>query len=364
MKVLIAGGGTAGHINPGLAIASHIKQKDKNDEVVFVGTRNGLENKLVPRAGYKLEVIRARGFRRKFSVDTFKSIKSIFDGFSDSYKLLNKYKPSIVIGTGGYVCGTMLFVAYLKGIPTLIHEANSIPGATNKILSKFVDGVAISFKDSKKYFKGAKYVQLTGNPIRKDLFDIDKSFARETVGIKNKKPSVVVFGGSRGAERINNVVLKMIEDNYKGEFNLTFATGEKHFDHIKNEMEKFVDKDIKIEPYIYDMANTLGSADLVITRAGAITVSEIAALGIPAILIPSPYVTANHQEHNARELEKSGGAVVVLEKELSSDILYNQICSLAFESEKLLKMSNSLKRIGIKDATEKIYSMVVELIKR
>jgi UDP-N-acetylglucosamine--N-acetylmuramyl-(pentapeptide) pyrophosphoryl-undecaprenol N-acetylglucosamine transferase len=365
LRVLVVGGGTAGHINPGIAIANYIREKDNSGEIVFVGTKNGLENKLVPRAGYQLKTIRAKGLSRKIGLDLIKFVKIFFEGIFDSVKIIKEFKPDIVIGTGGYVCGAVILIARIQGIPALIHESNSIPGITNKFLSKITSGVAISFSETKRFFKGSKLVKLTGNPIRKDLLDIDREKAKDKINMNSMQSTVLIFGGSRGAEKVNKCVAEMIKNKQNEfEFNLIFATGEKHFDNVVKETGKLESDKIKILPYIYDMASTLAAADLVISRAGAVSVSEFAALTVPSILIPSPYVTANHQEYNARELERAGGAVIILEKELSSEILFEQIRSLIGNKEELSKMSNNLKKVGIRDATEKIYSMILEVTKR
>ena len=366
LKVLIAGGGTAGHINPGVAIGKYIKQKQENAEILFVGTKRGMETKLIPREGFDLKFIRVMGFKRKFSVDTLISIKELLCGIIEARKILREYKPDIVIGTGGYVCGPVLFNASRMKIPTLIHEQNVYPGLTNKILARFVDIVAISFLESKKYFKSSKNVVYTGNPIRNEMLSVDKFSARKKIGIENDKPVVVIFGGSRGAEVVNIAVCDMLSKHFfkkERECNIIYATGENEYERI---CEKFKNRDlcgVSIVPYIYDMSSVMNSADLVICRAGAITISELTAIGVPSILIPSPYVTANHQEYNARVLEKHGAAVVVLEKELKSNILHNQMMSLLNDKDQLNKMARNSKKIGIINATEKIFSLIHDLTK-
>lgn len=360
MKVLIAGGGTAGHINPGLAIAKKIIEKNNDAEIIFVGTQRGMETKLVPREGFELRLIRVRGFRRKLTLDTVKAVRDLFLGIMDARKIIKKEKPDLVIGTGGYVCGPVLYQAAKMGIPTLIHEQNAFPGVTNKILSRYVDKVAISFKEAEQFFKTPKKIVLTGNPVRKELINVDRSQSRAKDN--RNRENVVIFGGSLGAQKINSTVVEMLKNHYKSsDFSLTFATGNNQFDSVSEELKDTGFENVKVVPYIYDVVNTYGSADLIVCRAGAITSSEMTAMGIPCIMIPSPNVTANHQEHNARALEKNGACVVILEKELSAEVLYEQIIKLLTDSEYLGKMAKSSRKMGITDATDKIYDIICEL---
>ncbi len=364
MKVLIAGGGTGGHINPGLAIAKYIKQKEAEADITFVGTKKGLETKLVPREGFPLETITVRGFKRKLSLDTLVAIKELIQSFFQASKLLKRIKPDVVIGTGGYVCGPVLYMAAKKGIPTLIHESNAFPGVTNRLLEKYVNYVAISFKDAEKYFKNKKKLVLTGNPVRDELLKSERDNVVSDLGIVEGKPVIVAMGGSRGARKINETIADMLNNYFKGEFNLIFATGEAQFDDINRTIkvdDKYNDM-VKVVPYIYNVDQVYVASDLMICRAGAITISELQVMGIPSILIPSPYVTANHQEHNARSLEKDGGAVVILENELNADLLYKQICSLISNKDVLKKMAKNASKNSVTDSVEKIYHLIKEII--
>ncbi|MCX7710927.1 MAG: undecaprenyldiphospho-muramoylpentapeptide beta-N-acetylglucosaminyltransferase [Clostridia bacterium] len=365
MRVLITGGGTAGHINPGLAIAKFIKSKDENTEIIFVGTQKGLETKLVPREGFELKTIRVRGFRRKLSMDTFVTIKELFQGILEARKVIREFKPDVVIGTGGYVCGPVVFNASLMKIPTMIHEQNAFPGVTNRILSRFANAVAISFKESTKYFKNAKKLVLTGNPIRNEVLMAERTLARQKLKISSDAQLVVIFGGSRGAEKINESVVQMALEHYKAsDCNVIFAPGEAQYEKIVTMLGNQVPQTFSVAPYIYNMGEVLAASDLVICRAGAITISELTALGIPSIIIPSPYVTANHQEHNARALEEQGAAVVILEKNLNGNILYQQMTDLVKNKEQLGKMGKNAKKMGVTNASEKIYAMIQEIIRK
>lgn len=364
MRVLITGGGTAGHINPGLAIAKHIQSRDNEAEILFVGTQKGLETRLVPREGFELRTIKVRGFKRKLSGDTLISIKELFQGLLEARKVIREFKPDIVIGTGGYVCGPVVFNAVLMKIPSFVHEQNAFPGVTNRILSRFTNAVAISFKDSAKFFKNAKKLILTGNPIRNEVLLADRASARSKLGISPDAQLVVIFGGSRGAERINDAVSAMALEHYtNNDCNIIFAPGEAQYDKVMQSLGGKVPDTFKVVPYIYDMGDVLAAADLVVCRAGAITISELTALGVPSIIIPSPYVTANHQEFNARSLEAQGAAVVILEKDLNGDLLYQQMTDLIKNKEQLLKMSRNAKKMGVTNAVEKIYSIIQEIVK-
>lgn len=362
MRILITGGGTAGHVNPGLAIAKYIKSKVKEADILFVGTQKGLETKLVPREGFELQTIRVRGFKRKLSMDTIVTIKELFQGIMEARKVIKEFKPDVVIGTGGYVCGPVVLNAALMKIPTMIHEQNAYPGITNRILSRFVNAVAISFKESGKYFKNVKDLIVTGNPIRSEVLEADRALARNNLKVNPDVQLVVVFGGSRGAEKINETVVEMAQKFYSGnECKIIFAPGELQYEKILESLKDKLDNNLSVVPYIYNMGEVMAAADLVICRAGALTISELTVMGVPSIIIPSPNVTANHQEYNARALEEQGAAVVILEKDLNSDLLYQQMISLIKNKEHLAKMGRSAKKMGISNATEKIFSIIQEI---
>ena len=366
MRVLVAGGGTGGHINPGLAIAKYILQQDPDAEITFVGTLKGLETTLVPREGFRLETITVRGFKRKLSVDTLVAVKELFQSFFEASKLIKKIKPDIVIGTGGYVCGPVLYMAAKKGIPTLIHESNAYPGVTNKILARYVDYVAISFKDSAKYFKSSNKIVHTGNPIRQQLLNIDKTASRKNMQIDNDKPLIVVMGGSRGARKINETTAEMLNKYFQGQFNIIFATGEAQYDEISKSIniDSRYSSYVKVVPYIFNVGEVYAASSLMVCRAGAITISELQVMGTPSILIPSPYVTANHQEYNARALESDGGSTVILEKELTAETLFERINSIIGNKDLLNKMSSGASKNKVTDASKNIYDLILKLVSK
>ncbi len=367
MRVLLTGGGTAGHINPAIAIANYIKEKDTDSQFLFVGTQRGLEKTLVPKCGYEIKFIEVMGLRRSLSVENIKVLVNYIKSIGDAKKLIKEFAPDVVVGTGGYVCAPVIKAAAALKIPTLIHEQNVFPGLAIKMLAGKADVTAISFPETKDMMKG-KCLVLTGNPLRPDLFEKhDIDVLRAQYGF-DEKPIVLMFGGSLGAEKLNEALLQMICENRNCGFNLIASTGERHFEKVKATLlEKGIDienlKNIKVLPYIYNMEEIFFAADVVVGRAGAITVSEITALGKAAVLVPSPYVAHNHQEYNARYLEKNGAARVVLENEVSGQRIAEEISSILKNTEDLEKMRQNSKKIGIADACEKIYNCIKELTK-
>lgn len=361
MKVLLSGGGTGGHINPGIAIARYLKEKQPDTEFLFVGTHKGLEGELIPKAGFPIRFIEVEGFRRKLSLQTVKTIRKMLKGYIQSRKILKEFQPDIVIGTGGYVCGPVVYAASKMGIKTLVHEQNVIPGVTVKMLSKTVDGVLTSFPETDQYIKGN--LILTGNPISPDLFSYEKETAKQALGF-DERPLILTYGGSLGARRVNETVGEMIRNTAKdGSYQILYATGKREYNKVMDEMKGCCLENVRIEPYLYNMGECMAAADLVIARAGAMTVSELSAIGKPAILIPSPNVAHNHQEYNARALEHAGGAMVLTENDLSAETLYSMVESFLQDKEKQRKMAEQSKKAGICNATETIYQTVLSLVK-
>lgn len=365
MRVLLTGGGTAGHINPAIAIANYIKEREPESEFLFVGTERGLEKTLVPKCGYNIKFIDVMGLKRSLSIENFKVLINYIKSTGVAKKIIKEFKPDVVIGTGGYVCAPVVKAAAALKIPTLIHEQNVFPGLAIKMLSQKADITAISFEETRNMMK-AKNMILTGNPLRPNLFvphDID--VVRAKYGF-DEKPIVLMFGGSLGAEKMNEALTEMIAGDYIKDFNLIASTGERHYEKISADIKKTTDlekiKNVKVVPYIYNMEEIFFAADVVVGRAGAITVSEITALGKAAVLIPSPYVAHNHQEHNARYLEKNGAAKVVLENEVSGERIHQEISSVLANAETLKKMQADSKKIGVTDACETIYENIKKII--
>mgnify|MGYP003290943384 CR=1 FL=1 len=366
MRVLLTGGGTAGHINPAIAIANYIRGKEKDSEFLFVGTQHGLEKKLVPKCGYDIKFIEVMGLKRSLSPQNIKVFINYIKSIRESRRIIKEFKPDVVIGTGGYVCAPVVNSAASLKIPTLIHEQNVFPGLAIKMLSQKADITAISFDETRNMMKAKKMV-LTGNPLRPDLFTPhDKDVLRANCNF-DEKPIVLMFGGSLGAEKMNAALIDMVKNGRIDGFNLIAVTGERHYEEVARTLSKEgvnmeKQKNVKILPYIYNMEEVFGVCDMIVGRAGAITVSEITALGKAAVLIPSPYVAHNHQEYNARYLEKNGAAKVVLESELSGQRLAEEIGTVLKNTDKLKKMQQCSKKIGITDACETIYNCIREII--
>lgn len=366
MRVVFAGGGTGGHINPAISIADYAKVHNDKFEALFIGTKRGLEHKLVPKAGYDIKYIDIAGFNRKNLLKNVSVIKKLIKARMDCRRIIRDFKPDCVVCTGGYVSGPVIMAAAKEGVPSLIHEQNVYPGLTVKGSEKYVKYLAVSFDETVNLMKEKEKCVVTGNPIRTEILEADKATARAKLGID--KPFVLVFGGSLGAQRINDTVISMIPKiKSDGGIKMLFGTGERNFEAVKAAAEKIgyseTDEDINIVPYIDNMAEVMAAADVVVARSGAITVSEIAALAKPSILIPSPNVVRNHQEQNAREFEKEGAAAVITEDELTCERLYDQISKMLRDEKALEDMSERLKVMAKTDALEKIYELMEDMSK-
>lgn len=355
MKVIISGGGTGGHIYPALAIADTIKANHPHAEIIFVGTKDGLEAEIIPNHGYPIEFISVGYLKRKISFHNIKSGLKLFKGLVQSKKILENFAPDVVIGTGGFVSGPIVYSAARKKIPTIIHEQNVYPGLTNKILAKKVDIIAISFEDSKKYFPNSKEIILTGNPIRKAFREPYKSDR------KKEKSKVLIFGGSGGAAKINSGVLWIAENFERLPYEILAVSGKHHFE----KMNKIVDhEDIEVIPYLENMPEKMKNADLIVTSAGAITITEILATGKPGILIPKANTAENHQEFNARSIESKGGAVVILEKDLNGQKLYEEIDRMIHAPEVLREMGKKNRSLAQDETEESLYKLIERLCQK
>lgn len=366
MRYLISGGGTGGHIYPALAIANEIKDRDKDAEILYVGTENSLESELVPKEGFEFKSIRVKGMPRRINKEAFVAIKELLLGLNDARQIIKDFKPDVVIGTGGYVCGPVVLMASLRKIPTVIHEQNAFPGVTNKILSRYVNRVLVTFEEAKKYFKYPDKVILTGNPIRKSILEIDKRQAYIDLNINPNIPFILSFGGSGGQKKLNDAMFYVIKKNISNNnIQIIHITGKRFYDDFINKLKVEnlrLGTNIKVLPYFYDMPKGLNIADLVITSAGAITLAEISAIGVPSILIPKAYTAENHQEYNARAFEKKGASYLILEKDLTGEGLNEIIFKIIGDRKKLIDMARKSKRMGNTNAAEKIVDIINELI--
>lgn len=359
---MISGGGTGGHIYPALALVREIQQKTKDAEFLYIGTTKGLESSIVPREKIPFRSIHITGFKRKLSFENVKTIFRFLKGTSDSKKILKEFKPDIVIGTGGYVCGPVVYAASKLGVPTIIHEQNSVPGLTNKFLSRYVDKIAVCFEEAKEYFPKEKVV-FTGNPRASEVVGKDGIQGRLSAGLSATMPTVLIFGGSRGARPINEAVVQSLSDFAEKPYQVLYITGEAHFDQVRKEAELIGDPgNVVIKPFIHNMPEVLSGVDLVVSRAGATTLAELTSLGIPSILIPSPYVTNNHQEKNARSLSDRGAALLLLEKELTGKSLVGHIDEILLDKEKQKQMQKEAKKMGVPDSAERLFRLMKQLV--
>ena len=370
MRVIIAAAGTAGHINPGLAIANKIKEKQKDSKIIFIWTTRGLENDLVPRAGYELKTINAYGLSKKISVQTLKNNIKTLKGFGEARKIVKEFKPDIVIGTGGYICGAVITAAKKYKIPTLLHESNAFPGKAIKFLSKKADTILVSFKDAIPRIKHAKNVVFTGTPVKIKKIDYtieEKKKILEQFNLNMLRPIVLVFGGSQGAQKINETIVDIIKNKLNKEYQIIWATGPKQYDIIKEELENsgininYIEN-IKIVPYIYNMEEIMNVVDLIVARSGAMTITEISNLGKPSILIPLPNVSNNHQLYNANVLENLKAARIILNNELTGSILNNEINNIILDKKELGEMGKNALKASVSDVENKIYREIEKLV--
>ncbi|MEF2964669.1 undecaprenyldiphospho-muramoylpentapeptide beta-N-acetylglucosaminyltransferase [Paenibacillus sp. M1] len=358
MRVVLSGGGTGGHIYPALAVASSCAEQFPDAEFLYIGGERGLESSIVPKEGIPFKAIDITGFRRKLSLDNMKTVMRFLKGVRSSKRMLREFKPDVVIGTGGYVCGPVVYAAAKLGIPSIIHEQNAVPGLTNRFLSKYVSTVAVSFEDSKSAFPGARNVLYTGNPRATTVARADKMKGYESLGLPADSSIVLVIGGSRGAKAINEAMVEMASAVRElGDLTFVYVTGDSYYEATLEAIRAKVGtlpKNLKVLPYIHNMPEVLAALSLIVNRAGASFLAEITSLGIPSILIPSPNVTNNHQEKNARMLEKSGAAKVILEPELNGDSLVKAVKEIMGDKARQASMSSASKELGKPDSARLI----------
>lgn len=371
MKVIIAAAGTAGHINPGIAIANKIKEQEKNSKIIFIGTTRGLENDLVPRAGFELKTIEAYGLSKKISLENIKKMYKTFKGYGEAKKIIKDFEPDIVIGTGGYICGATISAAHRLGVPTMLHESNAFPGKAVKFLAKKTNTILVSFKDAKARIKNGKRIVYTGTPVKivkKDYTIYEKSAIIKNIGLKEIKPIVLIFGGSQGAQKINEAIEGILKNKLNKNYQIIWAPGPKQYDIIRenlqdNNISINNIENVKIVPYIYNMEEVMNVANLIVARSGAMTITEISNLGKPSILVPLPNVSGDHQLYNAKVLENVGAAKIILNAELDADKLNRQIEEIVLNKNIEEQMSNNALKVATKDVEEKIYNEITRTIK-
>ncbi|MBQ7873838.1 MAG: undecaprenyldiphospho-muramoylpentapeptide beta-N-acetylglucosaminyltransferase [Oscillospiraceae bacterium] len=374
MKILFACGGTAGHINPAIAIANYMKENDPGTEILFAGNPKGMEARIVPNAGYDFAPIKVLGIQRRLSMRNIKNnIKALWylaGSSARAKEIIEGFKPDIVIGTGGYVSGPVVRKAALLGYKTIAMESNAFPGVTTKLLAKYVDKILLDVEESKKFLPEGKEYVVTGNPVRQEIFTAERKAAREFYNVGDRI-CILSFGGSLGAQRLNEAVAEL----------MAWHLGEKDFVHIHGSgsyygpsyytdmlKEKGIDahehKNLIIREYINDMPRCLAAADLVISRCGAITLAELKAAGRASVLIPSPNVAENHQYHNAMVLSNHNAGVVIEEKDLTGELLCKTVKELTENPEKLKELSENAKALAVTDANERIRKEIISLYER
>lgn len=373
MKVLLTGGGTGGHIYPALAVARRLKEIDPHIELLYVGTERGLESRIVPKESITFKSIQIEGFKRKLNFEGIKYninslilfVKSIFK----AKKIIKEFKPDVVLGTGGYVSAPICYAAARSGIASVVHEQNSYLGLTNKFLLRFVDKLAISFEEI--YEQTENYedkVVFTGNPRSQELFTRDKALNPNLFGLDPQKKIVLIIGGSRGAEKINQSFIEAYPELIKKEYQIIFATGNRHYEEVTNQLNKISplskQDNLVVKAYIDNMEDVLQNSSLLISRSGATTLAEITALGLPSILIPSPNVTEDHQRKNAMSLVNHHAAVLLEEKDLNGQNLIIHLDDLLMDQEKLTKMSKASKSIAETKATDHLVQLMMDELKK
>lgn len=372
MRIIFAGGGTAGHINPALAVAGYVREKQPDAEILYVGAIGGMEECLVKQAGFNFRGIKISGFSRKISIASLRknivTLKRVLTASVESKEIIKDFKPDICVGTGGYVSGPILRKAAQMGVPIIIHEQNAFPGVTTKMLSHKADYVMLAIEQARKFFDKKCNIVVTGNPIRKEIISASQKEARAKLKLDGR-PVILSFGGSLGARKVNEAVLELMANTAKNdEFQHIHAYGQ----YGKWFLPKLEEKGVKasehsnfdIREYINDMPNCLAAADLVICRAGAITLSELQAQGKASILIPSPNVAENHQYHNAMALVNNRAASIVEEKDLTGEVLIKKVRELLSQPELLREYQQNAKKMAICDANERIYSIIEKIVEQ
>ena len=358
-SILIAGGGTGGHIYPGIAIADELRRRDPRAEVRFVGTARGLETRIVPRAGFGLELIEVTALKRVGASGRVKSVYLLPRSFLAVRSLIKSFRPAVVIGVGGYASGPAVLVAALMGVPTLIAEQNALPGFTNRVLARFVRAAAVSFEEARAFF-GAK-AEITGNPVRAEFFEVGPP---EPAG----RTHVLVTGGSQGARAINEAMigaLPILAQGAEGaegrdRLSLTHQTGEADYDRVS---AAYAGSGLRAEvkPFIEDMVAEFARAHLIVSRAGATTVAELAAAGRPAVMVPFPFAADDHQRKNAEAVERAGAGRVILQADLTPGRLAAEILGLARDPETLRRMGEASRRLARRDAAEKVVDLAIRI---
>lgn len=359
-KFILSGGGTGGHIYPAVAIADELKSRYPDAEFLFVGASDRMEMEKVPQAGYKIEGLWISGIQRKLTLKNLAFPFKLISSLLKSRKIIKKFKPDAVIGTGGFASGPLLQVASSKGIPSLIQEQNSFPGITNKLLSKKVNTICVAYEGLGKFFPKEK-IKLTGNPIRKDLLEVKNKQAegKDSFGLNNNKQTLLVLGGSLGARRINQLIEANIKFFETQEVQLIWQCGKLYYDQYKQYNEL---KNVQVHAFLNQMDLAYAAADVIISRAGAISVSELCIVGKPVVFIPSPNVAEDHQTKNAKSVADKNAAILIREKDLDSDF-QKEFSELISNQDKRIELRTNIKALALVNATNDIVDEVEKLLK-
>ena len=356
MRVIVSAGGTGGHIYPAISIIKKIKEIDKDAEILYIGTTNRMEATIVPKEGIPYFGVKMIGLKKNLSI--FKAGFLFLKAIRTCKKKIKEFKPDIVIGVGGYITTPVIYASNKLHIPTVIHEQNSIPGKSNKFLTKKVDKIFVSLPGSFKYFPKEK-TTLTGNPRSQEVFNA-KVIDKKELGLSKNKKLVLIVMGSLGSETINAALLESIPKFNEVDYEIIIVTGKDHFDEFKGIK---ANKNVFIKPYLDNMANILGNVDVIVSRAGASTIAEITSLGIPSILVPSPYVANNHQYYNAKELVDNGASLLLEEKDFNANNLLEKIDLLMNDRVLYTKMHEEALKLSNHQSCDLIYKEIKELIK-
>lgn len=369
MRIVLTGGGTGGHIYPALAIGREAERRDPASELLYIGTKRGLESRIVPERGVRFESIDITGIRRSLSLENVRTALRFVRGVRRAKSLLREFRPDAVVGTGGYVCGPVVYAAAKLGIPTLLHEQNVVPGLTNKFLSRYADAVAVSFADSKPHFARVKSVEYAGNPCATAILGGDPIRGYASLGLSPGTRFVLIVGGSRGAQTLNRAAAEAAAKlGGLPDVHFVFASGERYYEELKAEIDRISDPSVAsrlhVKSYISNMAEVLAATSLVVGRAGASFIAEFAALGVPAIYVPSPNVTNNHQQANAESVVRVGGGTMILERELTGAKLYEAVAGIMGDEPRRVKMAEAAKSIGMPEAAGVIYDQLERIVRR
>lgn len=357
MRVVISAGGTGGHIYPAIAIINKIKEEEPNSEILYIGTSNRMEKDLIPELGIKYEEINVSGLKRKLTFENFKVLIQFLKAREKCKKIIKNFDPDVVIGAGGYVTGPVIWAGKKLGKKTFIHEQNSVVGLSNKYLTRYADKIGVSFASTMELFPKEKVV-LTGNPCSEKALSMKKA-NKEEYGLSKDKKLVLIVMGSLGSKSINDKIVSFLDAFKNKDYEIMFVTGNSYYEKVK---KLKLPSNVKIAPFIYEMPSLMKVTDLMVTRAGASTMSEILVLGLPSIFIPSPYVTNNHQYKNAMDLVNKKAGLILEEKDLNKDSLINLIDKTLSNKEEYNQLKNNLKKMGIKDSGERIYEVLKGMI--